>query len=414
MSKPNDVAETIGVNRSGWSRSRILVVVALVVIAVGAVWLWTNSGGDDQQARYITQRAERGEIVVTVTATGTVEPTNLVEISSELSGTVAKVHVDHNAEVMRGQVLAELDDAKLTASMNVLLASLQSAEARIEIARANLQDAQARLDSAIELDRRGVTAQETLRERQTAYQRTLAELSFAQADRQLAQANLARERAELDDVQIVSPINGVVLERSVDPGQIVAAAFSAPVLFTLAEDLREMELRVAVDEADIGRVAIGQKAIFTVDAYDEMEFPAEISELRFAPEIVDGVVTYQAILTIDNTDMLLRPGMTATADIVIAEIEDALLVPNAALRFQPPADAGGSGGEDRSGLLGMLMPNAQPQTDQSEQGRAVWVLENGVPKRVTVERGDTDGSMTEVRSGELSDDTPVITDLADG
>lgn len=181
----------------------------------------------------------------------------------------------------------------------------------------------------------------------------------------------------------------------------------------LAEDLRQMELQVDIDEADIGRVAVGNKAKFTVDAYDERRFPAEISEIRFAPETIDGVVTYKTILTIDNAEMLLRPGMTATADIVVAEITRALVVPNAALRYAPPRAPAEDTEEERSGLLGMLIPD---RLDDAAGGdnKTLWVLKDGIAQEIAVRAGDSDGLVTEILEGPLAEGDTVITDQSDG
>jgi len=243
------------------------------------------------------------------------------------------------------------------------------------------------------------------------YIRAQSELQGALADRALAEADLDLYQTELDKACICSPIDGVVLDRAVNAGQIVAAALSAPVLFTVAEDLTKMELQVDIDESDIGRTAVGNAAIFTVEAYDERTFPAEISEIRFAPKTVDGVVTYKAVLTIDNADLLLRPGMTATADITVADIADALTMPNAALRYAPPALP--EEDEERSGLLGMLIPE---DPDERRRGdiETLWVMRDGVPQEIAIRAGNSDGRMTEILEGALEVGDVVIVERIDG
>lgn len=408
-----EIAETLKLGRHRRSRWYWAGWAAAAVALLAVVWLGARMAGAPEEVRYTTARAERGDFVVTVTATGTVEPTNLVEISSELSGTLASVEVDFNDTVEVGSVLARLDTTKLEAQHQIAKASLDAAIARVAIAQALLDDAREKYEAARDLDQRGITSHQAFTTQQAAFKRAQAELQSAAADRSLAEANLDLYRAELEKACICSPIKGVVLDRSVDPGQIVAASLSAPVLFTVAEDLRQMELQVDIDEADIGRVALGNKAEFTVDAYDERRFPAEISEIRFAPETIDGVVTYKTILTIDNSEMLLRPGMTATADIVVAEIAGALVVPNAALRYAPPREPAEDAEEERSGLLGMLIPD---RLDDAAAGdnKTLWVLKDGTAQEIAVRAGDSDGRVTEILEGQLAEGDTVITDQSDG
>ena len=350
-------------------------------------------------------------MIESVTATGTVEPTNLVEISSELSGTLASVEVDFNDTVEVGQTLARLDTGKLMAQVAVYQASLDAAIARVAMAQASLTEAREVYEAGQELDRRGVQSHQTSVAQRAAYVRAEASLQSAIADRSLAEANLDLQQADLEMACICSPIRGVVLDRSADVGQIVAAALSAPVLFTIAEDLREMELRVDIDEADIGRVAVGAAASFTVEAYDDLEFPAAIAEIRFAPQTIAGVVTYKAVLSVDNSEMLLRPGMTATADIRVAAAQDVLTVPNAALRYAPPV---GDAGEMFDGP-----PSGGPANPFGGRGETggdagtVWVLRDGEAREIPVETGLTDGRFTQILAGDLAEGDLVITDLAD-
>lgn len=383
------------------------------LFAAAAVWLFVTSNGTSGEFIYVTSEVSRSNVRVTVSATGTVEPTELVDISSELSGTVKEVNVDFNDLVEVGTQLATLDTTKLEAQLAVQKASFASAEAKLAQSEATLKEARANYQRAFQLTERGVQSTQYLDAEQAAYERAEAELEAAKAARDLAQANLDVIQVDLNKSCICSPIKGVVLDRDVDEGQIVAASLSAPTLFTIADDLTRMELQVDIDEADIGKVKIGQSAIFTVEAYDDREFPAEISELRYASETVDGVVTYKGILTLDNSDMALRPGMTATADIVVASVEDALVVPNAALRYLPPQDdvEASNGG---SGLLGMVMPKMPAGSGTSaSQGKSVWVMRDGVADEVAVKIGETDGNVTVVQDGELAEGDKVITDRID-
>ncbi|MDJ0631126.1 MAG: efflux RND transporter periplasmic adaptor subunit [Rhodobacter sp.] len=405
----DDISETLGLNSSRNGRRLWIAAAAVAAIAGAGIWYFVQTTGPADAVQYVTTKAARGDFSVTVTATGTVEPTNLVEISSELSGTLESVEVDFNDTVEVGTVLAQLDTTKLEAQVQVAKASLESAIARVAMAKASLDDAREKYESARDLDARGVTPHQAFLTQRANFVRAQAELQSAEADQSLAEANLDLYSADLERACICSPIKGVVLDRSVDPGQIVAASLSAPVLFTVAEDLAQMELQVNIDEADIGRIAVGNRATFTVDAYDLRRFPAEISEVRFAPETIDGVVTYKAILTIDNSAMLLRPGMTATADITVAEISDALIVPNAALRFAPPREADPDVEDERSGLLGMLIPS-RPDEAATGDDKTLWVLKDGVAQEIAVRAGDSDGRVTELLGGALTEGDFVIID----
>lgn len=408
----DDVAKTLGLgptSKHRWRRIGFIVVIAIILVLV---WFGTSVSERRKGPEFVTAPATIADFEVIVTATGTVEPTNLVEISSELSGTLAKVFVDYNDEVQVGTVLATLDTTALEAHVAVSKASLDAAIARVAMAQATLTEARAAYETSLSLEERGVTAHQVFVVQEARFVRAQAELQSAEAERALAEANLDLHQADFDKACICSPVDGVVLNRAADPGQIVASALSAPVLFTVAEDLRQMELRVDVDEADIGQVAVGQHAEFTVDAYDDRRFPADIIQVRFAPETVDGVVTYKAVLKIDNANLLLRPGMTATADITVAEITNALTVPNAALRYAPPVVVEEKDAE-RSGLLGMLIPDGGEAGGGHANARTIWVLEDASPREVPVETGASDGKVTQILEGDITVDVPIIIEQSD-
>ncbi|MCC0030960.1 MAG: efflux RND transporter periplasmic adaptor subunit [Brucellaceae bacterium] len=413
---PDDVARTLKSGGGKSSRTKWIVALAIVV-AAAAAWYVFASGSDSSSVRYQSEAVTRGMLTVTVAATGTVQPTTQVDISSELSGMIAEVAVEHNDLVEAGTVLARLDTTKLEAQVANAKASLAASGARLEQAKGSLAEAQTKYDSAKRLDATGYATRNEFVSAQVALERAKADLAIAEADQSLAQANLALQEADLEKAVIRSPIRGIVLNKDADAGQIVAASFSAPTLFTIAEDLTRMELRVDVDEADIGRVAVGNEATFTVDAYSDKRFPAVITSVRYAPETTDGVVTYKAVLSVDNSELALRPGMTATATIVVRKLDDVLMVPNAALRYVPPQTVtdtgGGSGG---GGLLGLLMPR-RPESSVAENrdgGKSVWVLRDGAPAQVSVTAGESDGRMTEVQSDELQEGARVITDQSGG
>jgi len=415
--KRDEIERKLGLGRST-HRSWWLWLAAGAIAAAVAGYAYYGQDTERDTPQYVTQKAQRGDITVTVTATGTVEPTNLVSISSELSGTVAEVLVDYNDEVEAGQELARLDTVKLEAQVSVQEANLRAAEARVVSAEATLAETMETYQNTRKLDDRGVATRTDLVGAKAAFDRARANLQVVNADRALAEANLELTRADLDKACICSPIKGVVLDRQVDAGQIVASSLSAPTLFTVAEDLTKMELQVNVDEADIGRLARGNRSTFTVDAYDDRVFPAEIARIRYASETVDGVVTYLATLSLDNADLALRPGMTATAEIVVAEVTDALLVPNAALRFAPSQvltqemEDGAEEDDNRSGLLGIIMPR-RPQDAPKRSLNTLWVLRGAETVEIDVETGDSDGSFTVITGGALEEGDLVIIDQVD-
>ena len=269
---------------------------------------------DETQASYTTSPAARGELIVRVTATGTIQPTTQVDISSEMSGIVRKVVVDFNSVVKTGDVLAELDRAKLEASVEASRARLSVSLANVQDALASLNEKKLAWDRKQQLAKNDHASKQDLDTARAAYERAAAILTSAYANVDLAKAELKLQETNLERTRIVSPINGVILMRKVDPGQTVASSLQAPVLFTIAEDLTKVEVQVNVDEADVGMVQDRQVATFTVDAYPNRKFGAKVRALRYGSEVVQGVVTYKAILATDNATLLLRPGMTATAE----------------------------------------------------------------------------------------------------
>ena len=420
MTKPLDPREQFDIQTvlgletgpaSRWVKYRTpwLMAAGLAALALlAAYWLF---GSSTNNVRYITQPVTRGNLTVVVTATGSVQPTNQVDVSSELSGTVRKVFVDYNSPVQAGQVLAELDTDKLTATLNSSRAKLSVAEAKVVEVEATVRQTERDLARHKALAGTHAVSARDHDIALAAYERALASLRSANADIEVAEADLELNETNLAKASIRSPINGVVLTRAVDPGQTVASSFQAPVLFSIAEDLMQMELRVDVDEADVGKVHIGQNASFGVDAFPDRKFPATIRDVRYASEVIQGVVTYKGILNIDNSELLLRPGMTATAEITVTEVKDALMVPNTALRYTPQVAAS----TDNRSLLQQILPGRRvfrPASRRDDAGpeRSVWVLRNGAPAQVRVAVGTSDGRHTEIKSGELQAGLAVIVD----
>lgn len=402
------IMKTLGKRKKPYRGWLWFAVIAAAATGGWYYYMIQSNTAASSAPQYETAAITRGGLSVTVTATGTIQPTTQVDLSSELSGTIVSVDVDFNSIVKAGSVLARLDDTKLKAQVGNAEASLASAEARVEQAKAALDQAKQLYDSAQSLRKSGVSTSKALLTAEVALRQAKSAETIAEADRNLAAANLGIQKADLEKAVIRSPINGVVLKRAADTGQIVAASLSAPVLFTIAEDLAQMELLVDVDEADIGRVAEGNKATFTVDAFTGRIFPAVIKSVRFAPETTDGVVTYKAVLAVENKDLSLRPGMTATAGIIVETVENALLVPNGALRYAPRAtpEAGTRG----SGLLGMIMPPRQrSERPAPSDGKSLWVLKSGKAERVEIVSGDSDGMNTAVTSDTLKEGDLAVT-----
>ncbi|MFN3867773.1 MAG: efflux RND transporter periplasmic adaptor subunit [Hyphomicrobiaceae bacterium] len=393
----------------------LLAITAAAVAAFGVWWFYPAS---ESVVRYRTQTVMRGDLTVLVTATGSVQPIKKVDISSELSGTIRKVNVDFNSTVTAGQVLAELDTDKLKATLESSRARLAAAKAKVSDAEATVTEKRRDLERKRALATKNFTSTQDLDLAKAAFDRAIAGLAVATADVGVAQADLTLNETNLAKAAILSPINGVVLSRNADPGQTVASSLQAPILFSIAEDLEQMELQVNVDEADVGSVKAGQSAAFTVDAYPGRRFPATIRDVRFAPETVQGVVTYKAVLNVDNSELLLRPGMTATAEIRSVEIKDALLAPNQALRFTP----GSEQPRPQENFLRQLLPlpgiprssgtGLRRDREQRPEERRVYVQRDGGPVAVAVKVGVSDGRNTEITGGELKSGDEIIIGIA--
>jgi HlyD family secretion protein len=409
----------------GWRRYAKWLALGAIVLAL-VLWFVTRNG--EEKTRFVTQEVTRGDLTVTVTATGNLEPRNQVDIGSELSGTVREVFVDVNDVVEKGQVLAVLDTTRLEAQLVQAESSLASAQARVVQAEASEKESRAnlaRLMKVRELSNNKLPSQQDLDVAEAAVARAEGELAAARAAVAQARGNVEQVKTDLTKSKIVSPINGVVLVRSVEPGSTVAASLQAPVLFTLAEDLKKMELHVMVDEADVGAVEVGQRATFTVAAFPTRTFSAHITQVHFASSNTSsgssggvgggssatstGVVTYETVLEVDNEELLLRPGMTATAEIITTHITDAVLVPNAALRFTPPSAQAAAPAAPRGSPLSALMPrppmrgaNQGQQRPGARQAGRAWIIENGEPAMVMFRAGATDGRFTQVLVGEAN------------
>jgi HlyD family secretion protein len=410
-----------------WYRRPLVWVGALALLAVvGGGWWWTTIRARNAAPSYTTQAATRGNLTLTVTANGTIQPTRSINIGSELSGTVLKVNVDVNDRVRKGDVLVVLDTAKLRDQILRSSALLEAAESKVAQTAATVREATAsmgRLDEVAALSGGKVPSKSELDVGRAVLARANADDLSARASVNEARATLSTDRINLSKASIVAPADGVVLTRNVDPGNAVAASFQAVTLFIVAEDLTRLRLWVYVDEADVSAVKVGQDATFTVSAYVGRPFPARITRVGFGSTITDNVVTYLTYLDVDNADLSLRPGMTATASIVATQRKDVLLVPNTALRYTPGTAAAGASKGLASGIA-----FGPPKTESRRKGaadsastaaaRQVWVLpvdakgavgSAGVPVSVAVVPGISDGHMTEIVGGDLKAGMQVIT-----
>jgi HlyD family secretion protein len=385
--------------------------LALAGVIAAAVLVSRTCGGDGATT-YETEAPHRGQLVVHVTATGTLQPINQVDVGSELSGLVRDVFVDFNSIVKKDQELARLDTTRLEAQVLQSEAARDAAVARVAQTKASRLEAAAqlaRLERVREMSGGKVPSEAELDAALAAAARARSEVLSAQAAEGQARATLQTLRTDLSKTAIRSPIDGIVLKRTIEPGQTVAASFTAPILFTLAEDLTRMELLVSVDEADVAAVAEGQKAEFTVDAWPGERFAAEVTQVRYGADALEGVVTYGVLLRVDNPERRLRPGMTATAEIEVKRIAEALLVPNAALRFAPPQ----SEAEERSAFSALFGRRGPPRPkraggDERARDQRVHRLRGGALEAVDVAIGATDGAFTEIVAGELSLDDALV------
>ncbi|SFO25038.1 HlyD family secretion protein [Mesorhizobium sp. NFR06] len=407
------IAAALGLDRKGVSRKRrrgwLYALLALAIVAAGITFYQWYAAAPPA-IEYTTVPAATADLTVQVSATGTLQPLTQVDISSELSGIVRSVAANENQQVKKGDVLATLDTAKLEVQIERATASAKAAAAAVEDAKVTLQENENAVVRANALTKRGMATDQSLEAATATRDRSKAALDSAEANLAIAQADLKAQQTDLAKSTIYAPIDGIVLTRSVDPGQTVASSLQAPVLFVIAADLRNMELRAAVDEADIGAVKPGQHARFTVDAFPDRPFDAEIRDISYASVTTDGVVTYNARLEVDNGELLLRPGMTATVSVVTRQAKGVLAVPATAFRYRPVqrADRGWGLGDLFTGRMGR--PNRQREATKAptDGSRTLYVLENGRPRPVNVRIGSTDGELTEITSG-LDEGAQVIT-----
>lgn len=340
-----------------------------------------------------TEKVSIGDVICTVTATGTINPVTTVEVGTQVSGTVEQILVDFNSTVKKNQLIAQIDPSTLEAQLEQSNANLAQVKANETKAAASLANADRTLKRTKELLSRDLIAESEMDLAQTEYELAVASLESARAQVVQAEASLKYAKTNLGYARIVSPVNGIIISRDVDVGQTVAASFSTPTLFTIAQDLTKMQINASVDEADIAQIQVGQSVDFTADAYQEDIFHGIVKQVRNAAIIISNVVTYDVIISFENPELKLKPGMTANVSFITAYKQKVLRVPDTALTFRPTNIQDGKFKENNS---------------------SVWILKNGEPKQIIVTTGESNGTFTEIASGELKEGDTVITGYASG
>ncbi|HEY6365769.1 MAG TPA: efflux RND transporter periplasmic adaptor subunit [Candidatus Binatia bacterium] len=402
---------------------RILLLVVAILVLAGTGYGFWRWGNGPKESPYVTMPIQRGSVTQVVSSTGTLQAMVTVLVGSQVSGTIDKLFADFNTKVQAGQVVAQLNQDKFKASVDQARANLLAAESNLAKAKVSVVDSQRTLERNRELRKRELMAQSELDAAQTAYDAATAQLEVNKAQAAQAQAALNQATVDLNNTVIRSPVDGIVISRSVDVGQTVAASLQAPTLFTIANDLAKMEVHTNVDEADVGNVSEGQEVTFTVDAFPARRFRGRVHQVRNAPTIVQNVVTYDAVVRIDNKELLLKPGMTANVQFLVNRREDVLTIPNMAMRFKPPDQK-----DEAQELLRREQSRAAPTVGAKRTSRApggagggggrggrritIYVLSAGKAEPVEVQLGITDGSKTELREGELKENDLVIIGMA--
>jgi len=364
---------------------KILIIGAsLVIIALAGLFFFRGKGNEPQ---FRTDKVTKGDILMSVTATGTVNPVTTVLVGTQVSGTIKDIYVDYNAPVKKGQLIARIDPASFEAQVEQAKANLLSAKANLEKAEATRIDAQRTRDRNSKLFSENLIARSELDSAETNYETAKASVNAAKAQIAQTEAALKLVETNLRYTKIISPVDGVVISRNVDVGQTVAASFQTPTLFTIAQDLTKMQIDTNVDEADIGKVNVGQDVEFVVDAYPDITFKGRVWQVRNAPITVQNVVTYDVVIKVDNPELRLKPGMTANVSVIVSVKKDVLTIPNAALRFKPSEKGA--------------------QTSE-KKGPGIWISEKGQLRRIPVSPGISDGSYTELVSGDLREGQEII------
>ncbi|MCT7633106.1 efflux RND transporter periplasmic adaptor subunit [Aliarcobacter butzleri] len=392
--------------------NRKFIYIAIAIVSFLAIVLFFIFNGNDKSNKieYITKKVTQGDLSVVVSTTGNLNPTNSVEIGIEVSGTLKEIFVDFNDEVKAGQILAKIDTVKLQSQVDSSTAALAIAVANQKESQVLLNNKKTLYDRTLNMYKNSggkYPSKNELDDTRFSYEAAIESLEAAKAKVLQAQSNLKTDKQNLEKASVKSSIDGIVLNREVEVGQTLAATMSAPKLFTIAKDLTNMDLIVSIDEADVADIKKDLPVTFTVDAYPNKVFNGKVKQVRLNPVDTNGVVTYETVVSVDNEDLLLKPGMTATAKIITKESKNKLLIPNGALRFKPKMQ------EQKNGGVNLVGPNmnrpANVARDLSKKELApIFILENNQPKRVMVKVLDSDGKLTSIESEELKVDDEVI------
>ncbi|MCB1624538.1 MAG: efflux RND transporter periplasmic adaptor subunit [Pseudomonadales bacterium] len=393
----------LALDRGSFWRSSWFRLIAFGVVAAAILTYCVARGRSAEPVSYRTSEVERGDVVARVSATGSLAALVTVEVGSQISGRIQSLFADFNSTVKKGQLIAKIEPSLYVAASQQARANLLAARASLERAEVQAADAQRQASRARQLFEQKLVSENDRDAAVTNARATAASVSQAKAEVERARSALSQADTNLQYTDILAPTDGIVISRAVNVGQTVAASLQAPVLFTIAQDLRAMEVHTNVAESDIGRLAAGMPVQFTVDAYPGQQFRGKIREIRNAPQVVQNVVTYDAVIDVDNAELKLKPGMTASVSITIERADNVLRVPNAALRFQPP-------GFDMGGAKPARVPNERKRKPE----RAVWVLRGKEPVRVPVETGISDGTLTEITAGDLKAGDAAITAITSG
>jgi HlyD family secretion protein len=396
-----------------WLR-KLAIWAGLLAIVLGGV-VWRIRTRPPPQPRFVLAPITQGDVVESVQSTGTVQPLTQVQVGAQISGRIAKVFVDFNSIVKKGDVLAEIDPTLLGATVEQNKAQLTAAQAQVTRAQAALTTSQASLDRFEKLRAENLASQADVD--QARGQRDVAQADLAAAKAQIVQtrAQLNYSTANMTYARIFAPIDGLVVSRNVDPGQTVAASLQAPVLFVIAQDLRKMRILAEIDEADVGKLKEGMTAEASVDAFAGEVFKGTVSQVRYNPNSVQGVVTYLAVVDVENPEMKLRPGMTATVTVKTREVKSVLRLPNAALRYKPTPPGKDSSRDAKEGAE----PKPEVRLEPLGRGKGrIYLVSDGTPGKEkadsrVVEIGITDGINTELKTSELPAATKVVTDETD-
>lgn len=397
----------------------LLITIPIAMLALAGLFIYLKR---TPETTYRTVKVERGTIVSTVAATGNLSAVTTVQVGTQVSGTIQKLYVDYNSQVKKGQPIAEIDPSLFNASVEQSQGNVLSAEANLLKARVALADAERTLQRNRKLLAEGIISQGDYDAAETAQQSAKAGVKAAEGSVAQTRGALLQARTNLRYSVIKSPVDGIVISRAIDVGQTVAASFQTPTLFTIAQDLTKMQIEVSVDEADISRVLLDQKATFTVDSYPEQTFHGKVVQIRSAPIITQNVVTYVVVVNVDNSDMKLKPGMTANVAIEVAKKEDVLKVPPAALRYKPKGKAAAASGKPQEkGLTerpspgsGSRSPEGKPGTRKTGGGQQIFTLKDGKPVAVPVKTGISNNGAVELLESSLKEGDDVVIEQIGG